>query len=87
MAHLLQKWFSDRVVYVTIAVADTGGLKPVRTLLYKYLEYMLVKFGENHMVLTFLFFFFFFFWLTIFYSADAILEEYLWLKQLFDANL
>ena len=51
MANLLQKnWFLDQVFYVTIIDADTGSLNSLHKLFDKYLDHMLVKFGQNRMV-------------------------------------
>ena len=44
---MLQKSFSDRTCYVTIADADIESLKSVRTLFDKYLDHMLLKFEQN----------------------------------------
>ena len=42
--------FFDQTFYVTIIDADIGRLKSLHTLFDKYLEYMMVKFKQNHMV-------------------------------------
>ena len=42
--------FFDRVFYVTIADADIISLKSLHTLFDKYLNHMLVKFEQNHIV-------------------------------------
>ena len=42
--------FSDRAFHVTIADADIGSLKSLRTLFDTYLDYMLAKFEQNRMV-------------------------------------
>ena len=47
MANLLQKRFSDRAVYVTIADTDIKSLKSLHTLFDKYLDQMLMKFEQN----------------------------------------
>ena len=47
MANLLQKWFSDRVFYITIADADIGSLNYLHTLFDKYLDHMLVKYEKK----------------------------------------
>ena len=49
MANLLQK-FSDRAFYVTIDNTAIGSLKSLHTLFVKYLDHMLVKFEQNHIV-------------------------------------
>ena len=77
-------WFSDQAFYVTIADADTGGLKSLHTLFDKYLDHMLVEFEQNSMVQTTQNFVLFDKkWLTIF---DKELMPFwkmsLWLKQL-----
>ena len=64
-----------------IADADIGNSKIRHTLVYKYLDHILVKFQQNFEL-------FHKKWLTIF---DKILapfwKTFLWLKQLFDAKL
>ena len=42
MANLLQKLIFWLSIYVTIADADIGSLKPLHTLFDKYLDHMLV---------------------------------------------
>ena len=42
--------FLDQAFYVTLTSADIGSLKSVHTLIYKYLDHMLVKFEQNRMV-------------------------------------
>ena len=44
--------FSDRAFYVTIADAEIGSLKSLRTSFDKYLGHMLVEFEQNRMVRT-----------------------------------
>ena len=89
MTNLLQKLISDQTFYVTITVADIGSVKSLHTLFDKHLDDMLLKFEQNRMA-----------WDIqnfellgkkmvnhIWESVDAILEEVLWHKQLFDANV
>ena len=45
-----KNWFSDRAFYVTIADADIGSLKSFHKLFDKYLDHLLVKFEQNHVV-------------------------------------
>ena len=52
MANLLQKLIFRRAFYVTIADADIGSLKSLRTLFDTYLDHVMVKFEQNHMVRT-----------------------------------
>ena len=80
---------SDRAFYVTIADADIGSLKSLHTLFDKNLDYMLMKFEQNHMIKTIQNFVLFDKkWLTIF---DKMLmpfwKMFLWLKQLFNAKI
>ena len=51
-ANLLQNLNFRSGIYFTIADADIGSLKSLHTLFDKYLDYMLVKFGQNRMVQT-----------------------------------
>ena len=88
MANLLQKWFSDRVFYVTIADTDVESLKSLHTLFDKYLDNMLViwtkPYGPNYIK----FWSFWQKWLTIFDKVLApFWKMFLWMKQLFDAKL
>ena len=83
------KLFSDGVFYIIIADADVGSLKSLHTLFDKYLDYMLVKFIQNHMVWPIenceLFDKK---WLNIFDNRlMPFWKTFLWLKQLFDAKL
>ena len=51
MANLLPKLlFPIFAFYFTITDADIESLKSLHTLFDKYLEHMLVKFEQNHMV-------------------------------------
>ena len=51
---LSKNWFSSRVFYITIDIAnaDIGSLKSLHTLFDKYLDHMLVEFEQNRMVRT-----------------------------------
>ena len=51
-ANLLQKLIFRSGIYVTISDADIESLKSLHTLFDKYLDHMLVKFEQNHMVRT-----------------------------------
>ena len=76
MANLLQKWFSDRVFYVTIADVDIESQKYLHTLFEKYLDHTLVIFEQNRMVATIQKFVLFDKKVKNFWqSVDAILED------------
>ena len=47
-ANLLQKLFSERIFFVTIADTDNKSLKSLHT----YFDHMLVKFEQNRLVRT-----------------------------------
>ena len=74
-----KKWFSDRVPYIIIIIADAdiGRLKSLNSLFDKYLDHMLVQFEQNRMVRTVQNFELFDKkWLTIFWQCvDAILKD------------
>ena len=88
-ANLLQKIFSDRVFYVTITGADIVSLKYLHTLFDKYLNQMLLKFEQNHMIRTIQNFELFVKkWLTIFEKVLTLFwKRFQWHKQLFDAKI
>ena len=46
----IAKKFSDRAFHVTITDADIGSQDSLRTLFYKYLGHVLVKFEQNRLV-------------------------------------
>ena len=84
-----KNWFSDRVSYVIIADTDIESLQSFHTLFDKYWDHMLVKFEQNRI-----------FWIILNFdtfnkkpvnnfwqSIEAILEDVLWMKQLFGATL
>ena len=50
MANFLQKLIFHRTFYVTITDADIESIKFLPKLFDKYLDHMLLKFEQNHMI-------------------------------------
>ena len=74
MTNSLQKLIFPSGLHVTITDDDTGSIKSLHTLFDKYLDHMLVKFGQNRMVRTIpIFVLFDKKWLTIF---DKVLTPF-----------